>query len=105
MTRRRVRSWRPATPISLFRSTEPMTVSVTPLGSVMRSVSGLTPIWPAGHSPANAGAALARDSSARAARVADRNICWVLLRDRLSGGWKEDGPPSRRDPDLGDRGL
>ncbi len=45
-TRRRVRSWRPSTEISLPRSIEPMTVSVTPFGAVRAFLRALAISWP-----------------------------------------------------------
>src|ERR1700755_21231 len=71
-TRRRVRSWRPSTPISLPRLTAPITISVTFLGMVGALASALVP--GAGHWPAIAGVAkLAIEATATAA-VASLNL-------------------------------
>src|SRR5205814_2528923 len=96
MTRRRVRSMRPLTPISLARSTAPMIVSVTPLGMVGAFARLMLPAF--GHSPAAAAGEAIASAAARAigAPLMMLCMCDILLLERKTG---------RREADCVVRGI
>src|SRR5438552_16177043 len=78
MTRRRVRSMRPLTPISLARSTAPMIVSVTPLGMVGAFARLMLPAF--GHSPAAAAGEAKASAATRAIGALLMMLCMCDIR-------------------------